>query len=56
MDNKNRTLDEQEAPEKNGDAAYVQVGADGKPVMPQVGEDDQPDDSKAPQEGTLADR
>ena len=34
MNNEKDKFNEQEAPEKNTDAAFVQVGADGKPVMP----------------------
>jgi hypothetical protein len=34
MENENK-LQEQEAPLKNNDNAFVQVGKDGKPVMPQ---------------------
>lgn len=55
MNNENEKLNEQEAPEKNGDKAFVQVGADGKPVMPDSQPTAQPD-PKAPKEGTLADR
>ena len=48
-------FDEQEAPEKNTDSAFVQVGADGKPVMDPDSKDHAAD-NKGPKEGTLADR
>jgi hypothetical protein len=48
-------FDEQEAPEKNTDSAFVQVGADGKPVMDPESKDHAAD-NKGPKEGTLADR
>ncbi len=35
MDKKNHELQEQEAPLKNTDNAFVKVGDDGKPVMPE---------------------
>jgi len=35
MDNENK-FPEQEAPEKNTDKAFVQVGEDGSPVIPNV--------------------
>ena len=35
MDNNENKLQEQEAPLKNHDNAYVQVGKDGEPVFPQ---------------------
>ena len=37
MENENK-LQEQEAPLKNNDNAFMQVGKDGKPVMPQTDE------------------
>jgi hypothetical protein len=55
MNKDHATFDEQEAPEKNTDSAFVQVGADGKPVMPDPGTKDHAPD-KGPKEGTLADR
>lgn len=34
METKDNRFPEQEAPEKNTDQAFVQVGKDGQPVMP----------------------
>jgi hypothetical protein len=48
-------LEPQEAPEKNTDAAFVQVGADGKPKMPDENAQSKTD-NQPPKEGTLADR
>lgn len=56
MDKDTIKLNEQEAPEKNTDAAFVQVGADGKPVIPDAESTDRATDAKGPKEGTLADR
>lgn len=56
MNKENEKFTEQEAPEKNTDAAFVQVGADGKPVMPDTDKEDERTDNDAPKEGTLADR
>lgn len=36
MEDKEEKLQEQAAPLKNDDGAYVQVGNDGKPVFPDV--------------------
>ena len=38
MESKNEKLREQEAPLKNHDKAFVQVGKDGEPVIPQTDE------------------
>jgi hypothetical protein len=38
MENNNDKLQEQEAPLKNHDDAFVQVGKDGEPVIPQTDE------------------
>lgn len=51
MDDKKSQLNEQEAPLKNTDHAYVQVGRDGSPVIPNVDEEkkddaDEQDNSK----------
>jgi hypothetical protein len=55
MDKNERNLTEQEAPEKNTDHAFVKVGDDGKPVMPDdKKERQQPDDE--PAEGSLKNR
>lgn len=35
MEDKEKTLQEQNAPLKNNDKAFVQVGANGEPVIPQ---------------------
>jgi hypothetical protein len=37
MNNNEKRFPEQEAPEKNTDDAFVQVGKDGHPVMPEAG-------------------
>lgn len=42
-DNRSTKFTEQEAPEKNTDNAYVKVGRDGQPEMP---EEDKQDDTK----------
>ena len=55
MDKNERVLTEQEAPEKNTDHAFVQVGDDGKPVMPSVKEDESTGGDE-PAEGTLKNR
>lgn len=36
MQQENNSFKEQEAPQKNTDNAFVQVGEDGSPVMPSV--------------------
>jgi hypothetical protein len=56
MNKDNQKLNEQEAPEKNTDSAFVKVGTDGKPVMEDNKTTEQAADGKAPKEGTLADR
>lgn len=55
MEKEQEKLAVQEAPEKNNDKAFVQVGTDGKPVMPDAHQEQAAKDNK-PQEGTLADR
>lgn len=35
MEKNEKQLQEQDAPRKNGDNAFVQVGKDGEPVIPQ---------------------
>ena len=47
MENETK-LQEQQAPLKNSDNAFVQVGHNGEPVIPQTGEkkSDQPDHDK----------
>lgn len=54
MNNDKQKFDTQEAPEKNTDAAFVQVGTDGKPQLPE--EPSQNNTDTPPKEGTLADR
>lgn len=48
MEDKKKILEEQEAPLKNTDDAFVQVGHDGEPVIPEAEEkkDERPDLSK----------
>lgn len=50
MKNKEKKLQEQEAPLKNNDDAFVRVGHNGEPVIPQSNE--QEDQSSKPQEHT----
>ena len=49
MDN-NQKREPQEAPLKNTDNAFVQVGADGSPAMPQTNQQDQQEDALAEQQ------
>ena len=56
MKNEQEKLDVQEAPDKNSDKAFVQVGHDGKPVVPQPNAPDQHTANDRPKEGTMADR
>ena len=56
MNKEDNKLNEQQAPEKNTDAAFVQVGTDGKPVMPDADQTEQTTDANTPKQGTLADR
>lgn len=42
MENNNDKLKEQKAPEKNSDQAFVQVGHNGEPVIPQTTERAEP--------------
>ena len=39
MENNDKNLQEQQAPLKNTDNAFVQVGKDGEPVIPQTADD-----------------
>lgn len=55
MSNDKQKFEPQEAPEKNTDSAFVQVGTDGKPVMPEADVAPQNNEER-PKEGTLADR
>ena len=56
MNKDKQTFDKQEAPEKNTDAAFVKVGTDGKPVMPENETPQKQGEESRPKEGTLADR
>ncbi len=56
MNKEDIKLTEQEAPEKNTDAAFVKVGDDGKPVLPEAEDKTVAGESGTPQQGTLADR
>jgi hypothetical protein len=60
MDKKDNELREQEAPGKNTDHAFVRVGEDGHPVMPNAEEAAHTNSSNkeqdAPEEGTLKHR
>ena len=40
MDTNEKKLQEQDAPVKNTDHAFVQVGSDGQPVIPQTTNDE----------------
>ena len=54
-DNRDTHLEEQHAPLKNTDHAFVQVGKDGEPVMPQredAKDDQQKDDLRDSERGT----
>ena len=55
---KNKNLEEQEAPEKNTDNAFVRVREDGKPEIPDRNNtnEDESIDKKSPEPGSLADR
>ncbi len=56
MKNSSEKLKEQDAPEKNSDKAFVQVGSDGKPEFPEGDPQTQKTANEPPKEGTLADR
>lgn len=56
MNNEHEKLQEQKSPEKNSDNAFVQVGADGKPMIPAAQPDDAAKQTATPKEGTVADR
>jgi len=56
MEKEHEKFDPQEAPEKNTDSAFVKVGADGKPQMPDAEKTGTDTESERPKEGTLADR
>lgn len=43
MENKEEKFPEQKAPEKNTDHAFVQVGKDGHPVIPQTADENKED-------------
>jgi hypothetical protein len=46
QDKNNERFQEQEAPLKNTDKAFVQVNRDGSPHMPQTGEENRDSDMK----------
>lgn len=60
MDQKNTDLREQDAPQKNTDQAFVQVGQDGSPVVPENESGAEGNASRQegerPEPGTLKDR
>lgn len=56
MKNEKENLDEQQAPEKNSDAAFVQVDKDGKPIVSKTSTSEEKTANEPPKEGTLADR
>jgi len=57
---KKTLLNDQEAPEKNTDNAFVQVGENGKPELPSQTDNKKSNDNNSasakPEEGTLEDR
>ena len=53
MENNDKTLHEQQAPLKNTDDAFVQVGKDGEPVIPQTAEDKASEEKKEERTTTL---
>ena len=58
MDKKEQ-LDEQDEPHKNTDHAFVRVGEDGKPELPEdnnTNDGERNSSSNNPKEGSLADR
>lgn len=55
MANDKKILEEQEAPLKNNDHAFVQVGKDGHPVFPQPAADKK-DETNRPDKDTSLDR
>lgn len=60
MDKKDNELREQEAPHKNTDHAFVRVGEDGHPVVPDTEKaanaNGENKDRETPEEGTLKHR
>ncbi|HEV7331625.1 MAG TPA: hypothetical protein VGN63_11345 [Flavisolibacter sp.] len=55
MENDKKILEEQQAPLKNHDHAFVQVGKDGQPVIPQTSEKKE-DELNSPDRDTTLDR
>lgn len=53
MENNNKNLQEQQAPLKNTDDAFVQVGKDGEPIIPQTADDKNRNESKDEKVTTL---
>jgi hypothetical protein len=56
MENNNRKFEEQDHPLKNTDKAFVQVGKNGEPVVPQQTEDKQKNDSIKDDKTTIGHR
>jgi hypothetical protein len=56
MDKKHTELEEQEAPLKNTDNAYVQVGEDGNPVIPENEPSEKTETSEKEKGGTTLHR
>lgn len=55
MEKEDTKFTEQQAPEKNTDGAFVQVGKDGQPVIPE-GEKNDEAKKNQPEPGSLKDR
>jgi hypothetical protein len=55
MEKDKKILEEQPAPLKNSDQAFVQVGRDGHPVFPQTGEEKK-DETTRPERDTTLDK
>ncbi|HVK97088.1 MAG TPA: hypothetical protein VM368_04680 [Flavisolibacter sp.] len=51
MDKNNTKFEEQKAPAKNTDNAFVQVSTDGSPSIPQHNEDEKPQDQQQDEPG-----
>lgn len=55
MENDKKILEEQQAPLKNSDHAFVQVGKDGHPVFPKTGQEKK-EETKETDRDTTPDR
>lgn len=53
MDHNEKTLQEQQAPQKNTDHAFVQVGKNGEPVIPETAGNDQRKEDKRDDKSSL---